>query len=262
MDNWKPDMTPAMITDDIAFVGGRPVSVHCFVGEDGLIILDTGFPGMFDGIAENMKAVGLDIKDVKYIIHSHGHIDHYGCTMDIVDVSGAKTLIGVEDKDIVTGEIDLSWAKELKLEPARTFTPNICFHDGETIELCGRKFRFVNAPGHTAGTYAIFTETLVDGKPYIAAMHGGVGMNSMTKEFLTSYGMPLSVRDGFRSSLHALKNEHVDVVLGNHPQQSDTRRKLAELGGEGGNPFVDPDEWQLFLEKTEMSLDEMLASEN
>ena len=35
-------MRHVMMTDDIAFVGGTPVSVHCLISEEGLILLDTG----------------------------------------------------------------------------------------------------------------------------------------------------------------------------------------------------------------------------
>lgn len=258
--DWKPDMPAAFITDDIAFVGGTPVSVHCFTSEDGLIILDTGFPGMLDGIAENLKKIGLDIKDVKHIIHSHGHIDHYGTTAEMARISGAKTYIGKEDAAIVTGEEDLSWAKELNLDPGETFTPDVLFSDGETLAIGGRKIRCVRAPGHTQGTYALFVETKVNGQPMIAAMHGGVGLNSMTREFLESYSMPLSIRDEFRAGLHSLSNAHVDIVLGNHPEQSSTAEKLEKLGN-GENPFVNPAEWPAFLRTYELKLDEMLASE-
>lgn len=260
IENWTPDMPAAFITDDIAFVGGTPVSIHCFTSSDGLILLDTGFPGMADGIAENLKKIGLDIKDVRHIIHSHGHIDHYGTTAEIARLTGAKTYIGKEDAAIVTGEEDLSWAKELNLAPAETFTPDYLFSDGETLEIGGRRIRCVNAPGHTQGTYALFIETKAGGKPLVAAMHGGVGLNSMTKEFLESYSMPLSIRETFRAGLHSLSHEHVDVVLGNHPEQSSTAEKLAKLGA-GENPFVDETEWPRFLAIYEQKLDELLASE-
>ena len=258
--NWKPDMPAAFITDDIAFVGGKPVSVHLFTSDDGLILLDAGYPNMLEGVIENIQKLGYDVKDVKHIIHTHGHIDHYGFTADLVKMTGAKTYIGAEDVPIVTGEVDLSWAKELNLPHAGAFTPDVAFKDGDILEIGGRKIRCVNAPGHTQGTYAFFIDTKVDGQPMIAAMHGGVGLNSMTKEFLESYSLPLSIRETFRQGLISLADEHVDVVLGNHPDQSATAEKLEKLG-KGENPFVNPAEWQAFLHTYETKLDEMLASE-
>jgi metallo-beta-lactamase class B len=257
---WVPDYPPAMITDDIAFVGGDPVSVHCLLAKDGLILLDTGYPDMLDGIAANLRTLGLSLQNVKYIVHSHGHIDHFGCTAAIVRLTGAKTFLGREDTAIASGEIDLSWAKELNLPHAETFVPDVAFADGDVLELGGRRIRCVHAPGHTAGTYALFIETSVNGEPMIAAMHGGVGTNSMTRDFLESYGLPLSCRDDFRASLRRLEKESVDIVLGNHPQQNDTLGKLKRMCAEE-NPFVDRTQWQLFLADCERQLDEMLLHE-
>ena len=50
------------------------------------------------------------------IFHSHGHIDHFGCTQRFQELSGAKTYISRIDNDIVNGRYDLSWAKELAYE--------------------------------------------------------------------------------------------------------------------------------------------------
>jgi metallo-beta-lactamase class B len=260
VEHWSPDIPPRMITDDIAFIGGTPVSVHCFIADEGLILLDTGYPGMFDGIIENMTALHLDSGKIRYIIHSHGHIDHYGNTAQWVRMTGARTLIGCEDASIVTGERELSWAKELHLEPAESFHPDILFGDGEIKNLCGREFRFIHAPGHTEGTYAVFTRTNIGGVSKVAAMHGGIGLNSMSRAFLTNNNLPFSLRDDFRNGLHGLQKEHVDVVLGNHPDQNHTAEKIAKMD-RTADVFLDPTEWKCFLKQAESNLDRMLAKE-
>ena len=83
-NQWKSDMQPVMMTDDIAFVGGTPVSVHVLIGRDGLILIDSGYPGMLSGVEENLRALGLHLGDVRFVVHSHGHIDHYGSTPESI----------------------------------------------------------------------------------------------------------------------------------------------------------------------------------
>ncbi len=251
---------PVMLTDDIAFVGDRSVSVHALLSDEGIVLLDTGFPGMLEGIGESLEALGLSLSGVRAVIHTHGHIDHYGNTADIIRRTGAATYIGREDADIVTGKRDLSWAKELGLAPAETFQPSFTFSDGDVLTPCGRRIRVLHAPGHTEGTYAFFIETKAGGVPVTAAMHGGVGLNSMSRAFLASHGLPLSLRGDFRCGLRRLAREKVDIVLGNHPQQNDTEGKIGRMGGKE-NPFIDPSEWGRFLLACETDLDRMLAEE-
>ncbi len=93
----------------------------------------------------------------------------------------------------------------------------------------------------------------------IAAMHGGVGLNTMTKKFLEKYNLSPSCMDVFREGLHALKSEKVDLVLGNHAGQSDTEGKLTKVLA--GESVLDKTEWIRFLTRQEELLDAHRAKE-
>ena len=106
-----------------------------------------------------------------------------------------------------------------------------------------------------------FFDTEENGRVYRCAMHGGVGTNSMETAYLQSKGLSADCRDHFRESLHKLALEHVDVVLGSHPQQNDTEGKLRRLLSGETDAFIDSEEWQRFLKTCERNLDEMIAKE-
>jgi len=123
----KSDIQPFRLCENIYFVGSTKVSVHLIKTEDGLVMIDTGYPDMYEQILDSMDDLGFNPKDICAIFHSHGHIDHFGCTQKFKELSGAKTYISRIDNDIVNGTLDLSWAKELgynRLPPERqcTFT--------------------------------------------------------------------------------------------------------------------------------------------
>ena len=61
---------------NLYFVGSSRVSVHVIKTEEGLVVIDTGYPDMYEQIIESMKVMSLDPCDICAIIHSHGHIDH------------------------------------------------------------------------------------------------------------------------------------------------------------------------------------------
>ena len=253
------DIPPFALCEGIYFVGSRKVSVHLFESREGLILLDTGYPSMYEQILESIRALGFDPRDVGHIFHSHGHIDHYGCTARLVALSGAKTYIGRKDADIVSGARDLSWAKELGLARLPALACDTLLDDGNVFDFGDLRVRVRHTPGHTEGTFSYFFERVSDGAHIVAAMHGGAGMNSLSRAFLEEYGLPLSLRDDFRRSLHALKAERVDLVLGNHPAQSDTEGKRARrLLGES---VLDKTEWERVLSLFEGRLDKLLSDE-
>ncbi len=250
---------PFKMYGNLYFVGNRRVSVHIIKTEVGLVMIDTGYPDMYDLIVNNMKELGLDPKDICAIIHSHGHIDHFGCTKQFKEISGAKTYIGRQDNDIVNGKLDLSWAKELGLERAEPFDCDVLIDDGDEFVFGNTKIRCLNTPGHTDGVISIFVNVEENGKSIIAAMFGGIGKNSLASKFLKEYNISFDCREKFRNSIHRLAKEHVDLPMGNHPNQTNTEGKLEKIMK--GEFTVNPNEWKEFLDDAENSLDAFLEKE-
>ena len=88
----KPLIKPLKITDDFYWVGVDSSSpAHLLVTDEGLVLIDTASHTNVDIFISNIESLGFDVRDVKHIIHSHGHFDHVGATTRIVKLSGAKT---------------------------------------------------------------------------------------------------------------------------------------------------------------------------
>lgn len=254
------DIVPFKLCDNLYFVGGKKVSVHIIKTSVGLVMIDTGYPDMFEQIVENMRAVYLEPTDICAIFHSHGHVDHYGCTTRFQAISGAKTYISRIDNDIVNGTLPLSWAKELGLPAPQPFDCDVLIEDGDSFTFGDTTIRCVLTPGHTAGVLSFFVGVRDNGKTVIAAMHGGIGMNSMRADFLNEYGLSFDCRESFKTGLSKVRHEQVDIVMGNHPGQSDTEGKQKRLQN-GVESIVDPMEWTRLLDSAERNLDALLESE-
>lgn len=255
------DIAPFRMIGNLYFVGSRAVSIHLIDTGEGLIMIDTGYPYMRQRTLENIRALGFDPTDIRIILHSHGHYDHIGSTVEFKRISGAKTYISRIDEDIVSGKLNLSWADELGYDRLPPFNCDVLIDDGDVISLGETRIKCVLAPGHTNGTLAIFANISDGEKRYTAAMHGGVGMNSMSREFLSKHGLDLSIRDVFREGLHRLADERIDIVMGNHPDQNDTEGKLKRLLSGDRLACVDTEEWSRFMQACEKRLDDMLREE-
>ena len=259
MKPWEGYMEPFRIFGNLYFVGTTFCSSHVIDTGDGLILLDSNYPQCTYLILENMRKVGLDPYDIKYILHSHGHYDHIGGTRAIVELTGAKTVIGRADREYVNGTLDLTWAKELGFEFYEMFEPDILLDDGDIFECGNTKIRCVSTPGHTPGVMSFFFD-VTDGKnTYTAAMLGGAGMNSMRLKFLDAYGLPHSLRDDFINSLARVHDEHVDILIGNHPGDVDTAGKYRRMCEGEENPFLDTTAWHRRLAYCRKQFDDMVA---
>ena len=254
----KSDIPPFKMYGNIYFIGSTRVSVHLIETEVGLVLIDTGYPDMYEQILGSMNELGFNPKDLCAIFHSHGHIDHFGCTQKLKELSGAKTYISYIDNDIVNGKLDLSWAQELGYQRLPTFNCDVLVIDGDTFSFGNTTIRCRLTPGHTDGVLSFFIKTGTEDKTAIAGMHGGVGFNTLTTEFLNKYQLSFRCRDVFKESIHKMLDEPVDIVLGNHPQQNDTQGKLEKVLM--GDSIVDHTEWKRFLNNIEHELDDRIAN--
>lgn len=257
---WQGYLPPFRIWGNLYFVGTEPASTHIIDTGDGLIMLDSGYQHSLYLVLHNMHSLGLNPMDIKYIVHTHGHVDHCGATKALVELTGAKTFLGLPDRDYVNGTLDLSWAKELDV-PLETFEPDVLLQDGDTITLGNTTIKAVATPGHTPGAMSLVFDVYNGDRTLTAALHGGAGLNTMAKAFLDSYGLPLSYRDDYLASMERIKTLHVDIYLGNHAYQNQTKEKYQQLLAGNEDAFVDPTGWATYAENCKQGLLALLERE-
>ncbi|MBE6696647.1 MAG: MBL fold metallo-hydrolase [Ruminococcaceae bacterium] len=248
MSYWTLKLAPTKYCDDVYHVGSQTAPCYLINSTDGIILLDTGMPKTLYQILLNIKEIGFDYRDIKHIIHSHGHIDHIGGTRALVELTGAKTYIGKGDEDTVSGRDGLQYTNEFNMRYEEPFEPDFVLNDGDRVVIGNKKFDFVSTPGHTKGTMSIFFNASDKGRDYRAGTFGGGGLNTMSRKYLERYGLPLSLRDDFIKSIEKVYNSPVELHIGNHLGDNKHNEKILHLGEEK-NPFLDGSTWKWFLDK-------------
>ena len=132
---WDGYVKPFKMWGNLYFVGTEPASVHVVDTGDGLIMFDTGYQSSLYLVINNMYELGLSPKNLKYIVLTHGHIDHMGGARALNELTGAKIFLGEADRQSANGELDLSYAKELGMSFNETFEPDVLINDGDIIKL-------------------------------------------------------------------------------------------------------------------------------
>ncbi len=236
----KDTVKPFRLWGNIYFVGTVAASTHIIDTGEGLIMIDSGYQESLHLVIHNMHTLGLDPMNIKYIIHTHGHIDHMGATRALVMMTGAKTFIGAPDKEYVTGEVNLSWADELGLDLI-PFEPDVLIYDNDEITLGNTTVRAVATPGHTPGAMSFFINATDGERDLIAAMFGGIGFNSMSRDFLLKYGLSFNCRENFVNAMERLSHEKADIYLGNHVGNNGTVEKGELVLAGDSDAFIDPE---------------------
>ena len=248
---WKFATKPFRIAGNLYYVGNADVSAYLLDTGEGLILIDTAFPQTVYLVLESIRMLGFDPHDITHILHSHGHYDHFGGTKAISALIGAKTYLGAEDIFILKDRQELSWAPEYGIEFYEAFDVDFPVSDGSEVALGRTTIECVGTPGHTPGALSFFFEVQDNGKPYRVGMHGGPGLNTLSDAYLAKYNLPRDNRTRYMQSLVKLREQHVDIFVGIHPNQSDVIGKSKRAKDGAPNPFIDPRCWTQFLDGLE-----------
>lgn len=97
----------------------------------------------------------------------------------------------------------------------------------------------METPGHTKGTISLFFNTK---EIYRVGTFGGTGANTLA---LGQFDYD-DCRTDYMNSLNRLRQEKVDVFIGNHVWNNDTEEKGKLLRETGENKFLDDKIWGHF----------------
>jgi metallo-beta-lactamase class B len=231
-DRAKWHVEPQKVFDNLYYLGQSEYSAWAVNTSAGIIVIDTLFDySVEDEIVNGLTKLGLDPKNIKYVIVSHAHSDHAGGAKLLQDRFGARVLMSEADWDL-TARNTQSWPK-----PKR----DMVVTDGQKLTLGDTTLTMYLTPGHTPGTISTIIPVKDNGRPHVVAEWGGTGFNfTVSPDKPRSYWYETYARsaDHFRD---AVKKSGADVLIANHPEQDGAKAKLAALATRKAgapNPYV------------------------
>ncbi len=177
-------MTAKRVIEGVHVVPMGMANAYLIEGDDGLTLIDAGFPSKEAAVFEAISALGRSLDHLKHLIFTHHYLDHIGSAAAIVRQTGATTYMHPLDIPIaesggpfrpmspapsVLGQVmcRLFYNHNERVAPVaidQTFT------DGELLPIAGG-FDVIHTPGHCAGQVALLWR---QGRMLFA---GDVGMN-------------------------------------------------------------------------------------
>lgn len=104
-----------------------------------------------DYIIAKCKSYGIN---VKHIIFTHGHFDHFLAADEICEHYKTDLIINKEDVKLLTNPL-YNLSLNFNRSEARLRSNNIISVEDESLSLIGHDFRFISTPGHTPGSMCI-----------------------------------------------------------------------------------------------------------
>lgn len=250
---WNESFPPFRVIGDIYYVGTAGVSSWLITTPRGHILIDGALPQSPPQILANIRALGFDIRDVKYLLNSHAHFDHAGGLAALQRASGAIMIASAADKPALeTGHVSYGPTSNIRVPPVRV---DRVIGDGDRVSLGDVTLIAVMTPGHTAGCTSWRMDVRGgDGAPHHVFFDCSqtVGGQSLAPE---SY--PGMVAD-YRATFARVRAIQADVFLAPHANFFDLAGKRARQIAGDANAFVDPSGLGRFNDEMERQFNEEL----
>ena len=254
---------PFRIFGNLYYIGDQKVCSHLVDTGEGLLVFDSGFPCTTHLMLESIWELGFNPRDVKCIIHSHEHFDHIGGACEFRELFGTRLAVSEAGARVMREHPEWVFMEASEGKHSPIFTPDLLLGDGEVFTLGNTSVRCVWTPGHSDGVMSFFFDVREGDRTLRAGYFGGAGYNTLYREALIRQGRPLSCREQFLESLAKVREEPVDIVLGNHPRQNETLQKRERmLQNPDENPFIDPGEWRTFCTTLSETFREFMVNGN
>lgn len=163
-----------------------PINTYLAAGEE-LTLVDTGpkDPPTLQALQEGLAAQGLALRDIRRVVVTHAHVDHFGLAAQIVAESGARVLSHSRNRWWLV-DFEGEWERRYEFYhevflrngapreyadavirgmrnmaqyaasiPAEQFVP---LEEGDVVHLSGHPWRVIFAPGHASGLVCLYDE--------------------------------------------------------------------------------------------------------
>jgi metallo-beta-lactamase class B len=228
--NWYAP--PFKVFDNLYWLGTRQHSSWALQTNAGIIVIDTNFAWATEPeIIEGLTRLGLNPRDIKYVVISHAHGDHDQGAGELQKRFGATVVMGAADWD--------STLKRPATAAGGVPTKGISVGpQGYRLTLADTTVDIIATPGHTPGTLSYVFPVRNQGQTVMVAYSGG----TLTGAFGTDGARWDEYIASQRRIAKAAADSGASVILSNHSEYDNayTRARLIEAPRQLGenHPFI------------------------
>jgi metallo-beta-lactamase class B len=230
----RPVPEPGKAFDNLYYVGAAWVSAWAIRTSQGIILIDAlnNNKEAADVIDPGLRKVGLSPSDIKYVIVTHAHGDHYGGATYLQQKHGAKVVMSEQDSAESEKPGGVITSAHWGPMPKRDVT----VREGDKVTLGDTSVTMHITPGHTVGTITPVFEARSGGRTHRVVLWGGTAFN---------FGSNIPRLDSYAEATDRIaklaQEQGIDVMISNHAAYDGAFAKLAQLKKQGSlepNPFV------------------------
>ena len=234
---------PIKVFDNLYHVGPCYVSVWILTTPDGHIMFDTAQEPFIEHTLANIAKIGINLRDIKYILINHGHLDHAGGAYRFQQMTGARVLAVEADWPMIEAMAGQPGGRDPERKPNQMPRRDVVVRDGHKIDLGDQHLTLYAGPGHTPGVLVATGIVVKDGAARFNAVwgnsgDGGEGLAGAERGLINATNMA-TIKD-----VRVIMQTHAWQGANGPPEGGIHERAKRLAGRKAGDPhpYVDPAE--------------------
>ncbi len=256
--SWVAEQTPFRIHGDTWHVGPRGLGVFLIKAPTGHVLIDGGVPANAALVEKNLRSLGVDLHDIKWILNSQAHCDHAGAIAQLARDTGAQVIAGAADEALLArgGRDDPQFADRFTYAPVRV---DRTVRDGEALRLGDLTLTAHATPGHTPGNTTWAWRSCEDGRCLDIVF---VGSLSAPDYRLVDNAAYPGLADDFERSFAKVAALPCDLALAPHPGMIGFWERVEKQGRIDRTALVDPSQCRRYAERARDAFGKELARQH
>jgi metallo-beta-lactamase class B len=247
------------IIGNIYYVGAKDITSFLIVSPSGHVLVNSGYEETVPIIQTGLEKLGFRLADIKFLLNGQAHLDHVAGQPLLKRITGAQVVVSQGDEHVVAtgGAGDFRFDGKMSWKPCKV---DRVVRDGDTLSVEGVTLTAHITPGHTVGctTWTLPVES--EGQQLQAVIVGGTTV--FPSDRLVNNAKYPGIAADYARTFRILRSLPCDVFLGAHGVYYGMLEKYDRLKkGIKPNPFVDPDGYRAFVDRSEQSFEEELAKQ-
>ena len=253
-DEWDKPAPPVRIHANTYLVGTCGISSILITGEDGHVLIDSGTEAGAELVADNIRALGFKLRDIRYLLISHEHIDHVGGVARLQQLTGATLVASAPAEKVLNSGIPSKDDPQAGMhKPFPAATVGRVVGDGSDVRLGNIRLFAMTTPGHTPGATSWRWESCDGG--VCRTMVYADSLSAVSRDDYKFSAHP-DYLAAYRASIAKVAGTRCEILMTPHPSASAMRDRMT-----GKAPLFDPEGCKNYAAKLIKSLDERLAKE-
>jgi glyoxylase-like metal-dependent hydrolase (beta-lactamase superfamily II) len=249
----------------------RYVLTYAFEVPGGVVLVDPGWnaPESFAMLQAGLATMGAALTDVRGVLVTHVHPDHYGLAGRVREVSGAWVALHPADAALVNDRYEqvddllvaiVEWLRDAGAPASELLAmrdasmairgvvvvtlPDVLLSDGDRPEVPGWQLVAVHTPGHTPGHLCFYEERtglLLSGDHVLPRITANVSIHPQSgsdplSDYLASLERLRKYADSPVLPAHEWRFEglgdRIDTIIAHHEERLDATATLVAAGAE------------------------------